>query len=376
MARAGRPSIRDRVRQRAEENKHTGGSGYLKLPEGVSFLKTQKSTRQDPTRLDIVPFEVSKDCVIPDGKSKEMDLQKGDLWYCRTIFVHRNIGAEEKAYICPRTIKKPCPICEERARLSKNPNADEKTLNALKPQVKDIFNINDEKEGIQILEFSHANFRQNLEKEIREGKEEWAGFADLEGGFTLEVVFSEETFGGNKYLEATRFDFEPRDDYKESILDKAVDLNDCLVVLPYDKLERIFLELDSEPESEGKQAEKEEEEEEKPARASRKAPKEEVKEERSSRRAKKEEPEPEPEEEEEEEEEEKPPVKEERAGRRGREREEEPSKKSGKEKNPCPHGYTFGEDTNAKGECQKCDTKDWEACQDKYDELHPRKGKK
>lgn len=373
MARAGRPSIRDRVRQRAEENKHTGGNSYLKLPEGVVFFKVQKSTRQDPTRLDIVPFEISKDCIIPDGKSKEMELQKGDLWYCRTIFVHRNIGAEDKAYLCPRTIKKPCPICEERARLSKDPNSDEKTLNALKPQVKDIFNVDDPKEGIKILEFSHANFRENLEKEIREGKEEWAGFADLESGYSLDVVFSEETFGANKFLEATRFDFEPREDYKESILDKAVDLNDCLVVLSYEKLERVFLELDSEPESDEKKEEKEEEKPAKPRSSNRKAVKEEVKEERPSRRATKaEEPEPE---EEEEEEEEKPPVKEEKAGRRSRVEEEAP-KKGAKEKNPCPFNYVFGEDCNAKAECQKCETAVWEACQDKYDELHPRKGKK
>lgn len=368
MARAGRPSIRDRVRQRAEENKHTGGSSYLKLPEGIGFFKVQKSTRQDPTRLYIVPFEVSKTCIIPDGKGKEMELQKGDLWYCRTIFVHRNIGAEDKAYLCPRTIKKPCPICETRARLSKDPNSDEKTLNALKPQVKDIFNVDDPKEGIKILEFSHAMFRENLEKEIREGKEEWAGFADLEGGYSLDVVFSEETFGANKFLEATRFDFEPREDYKESILDKAVDLNDCLVVLPYEKLERIFLELDSEPESEGKKEEEEEEKSE--PRTSRKAAKEEVKEERTSRKAAKAEPEPE-------EEEPTPPAKEERSGRRGRvEKEEEVPKRGAKEKNPCPSDHVFGEDTNAKLECQKCGNKDWEACQDKYDELHPKKGKK
>ena len=95
MARSsGRQSIRDRVRQRAEENKHTGGSSYLKLPDGVGFLKVQKSTRQDPTLFDIIPFEVSKDCVVPDGKNKEMELKKGDLWYCRTI--HREEPSKTK----------------------------------------------------------------------------------------------------------------------------------------------------------------------------------------------------------------------------------------------------------------------------------------
>ena len=153
-----RASIRDRARQRAEENKFVGGSSYIRLPEGVEFFKPEKGNNE----LDIIPFEMTATKSIPDGKNGSLDLQKGDLWSCRTIYVHRNIGSEEKSYICPRTVKKPCPICEARAALMKSANATDEEIDALKYQVKDLFNVIDltskEKE-IQILEFSHYNFR-------------------------------------------------------------------------------------------------------------------------------------------------------------------------------------------------------------------------
>lgn len=353
-----RTSIRDRVRERAEQNKHSGGSSYLQLPEGVKFFKVVKSTRNNPTLLDIVPFEFTKNTTIIDGKkAQEVDFLKGELWYCRTILVHRNIGANEKAYICPKTIGKPCPICEERAQMYKNPNItkqEEELARKLKPQVKDIFNVLVDDE-IQILEYSHANFREKLEKEIREGREEWAGFADLEGGFSLEVVFSEEEISMGKqkiaYLEASRFDFVERDEIPESILDKVVNLDECLVVLPYDKLSALFWDDSSnEPEPEKTQ----EEEPEKETRSSRRDPEPE-KETHSSRREETKEEEPE---------------KETRSGRR-REPDPEPEPAAG----DCPKNHVFGEDCNAHDECRKCPQDIWEACQDKYDELHPRKRK-
>lgn len=235
-----RRAMRDRVRERAEENKFSGGSSYIQLPEGKSFYKLTKSTRQAPTILDVLPYEVQQDGTYHDGKNKEITLRKGDLWWCRTILVHRSIGVAEKSYICPRTIGKPCPLCEYRAALNKSPDGDKKLADALKPQAKDIMNIYvSKKEGIQLLEHSHANFREKLEKELREGREEWYDFALLEGGYTLEVVFSEEKYQGSTYLEAGRIDFVQRDDFKESILDEVIDLDACLIVLPYDKLEEI-----------------------------------------------------------------------------------------------------------------------------------------
>lgn len=240
MAPPSRPSLRDRVRQRAEEQRHTGGSSYIKLPPDVKFLQTHKGKME----LDILPYEVACDT--------NPEAEKGTLWYQRTFYLHRDIGAEQKPYICPSTIGKKCPICEHRAILARDPNADEATLKSLKKSERELFNVIDletpatEKEGVKVFESSVHTFGKKLNEELREGDEDWVGFADLEKGYTLKVRFTEETLGKNKFLDASRIDFEPRDDYPESILDEVVDLDACLVILPYDKLEKIFLDLGDE----------------------------------------------------------------------------------------------------------------------------------
>jgi hypothetical protein len=386
---ARRGSMRDKVKTRAEDNKYTGGGGYIRPPDGVSFLSIEKGT----VNLDIVPFEIKEDMTIPDTAAKDMDLEAGDLWYQRTLFIHHGIGADQKSYLCPRTIKKACPICEERARLMKDPGAEKKLIDQLKPQHKDLFNVDCGKEGIKLFEFSYANFRKKLEEEIREGKDEWAGFADLEEGYTVSARFSEETFAGRKYLEVSRIDFEPRDDYDDNILEDVVDLNECLNVLPYDKLQAIFLELDGEdggdkekeekPAQRGRREKAKEEPEERPRRGRREEPEEAPKEERPARRGRREEPAEEPEEKprrgrrEEPAEDDLPPV-EEPPVRRGRreepEPEEKPAKRAPREEpkkeakgGDCPHGGTWAKDCDTLDSCFEC--KVWEACRDAADGL-------
>lgn len=394
-------SIRDRARQRAEDNKFSGGASYLNLPDGVEFFKAKKGTNE----LDIVPYEVSADRIVPISLTKDMKLAKGDLNDRRTIFVHRKIGVDEKAYLCPRTIKKPCPICEERARLQRDASADEDLIKDLKPQVKELYNVIDlsEKGGaVKLFEFSYANFGKKLDEEIREGREDWAGYADLEAGYTLRVRFTEETFAGNKYLEASRFDFEERAAYKDSILDDVVDLDACLVVLPYEQLERIFLQLDGvEDEPEGRKEERasgggrnrrdrdeksddqdeppfdggsrrggRSEESEPPSRPrSGRYAESTDREERGGRRGRQEE---------------EPPPREERGGRgsrtsrddvkedapaerKGRGKKEEPPAHEDAGEDQCPYGHEWGKSCNKEADCNTCDQ--WDACQDEADRL-------
>ena len=90
---------------------------------------------------------------------------------------------------------------------------------------------------------SYHLFGKLLENEINEADDdEVAGFAELKGGKTLKVRFSESSMGTNKFLEATRIDFLDRDDYKKSILDDVVDLDTVFNILPYEELEAVFLE--------------------------------------------------------------------------------------------------------------------------------------
>ena len=383
-----RSALRDRVRHRADETKHSGGSSYIDLPDGVTFFRPEEGT----VELDFLPYEVTKDVTVPISRTKDMDLAEGDLNDRRLIFVHRGIGADSKSYLCPRTIKKACPICEERARLQKDYKANEDLIKDLNPQMKELFNVriaNDKKAEVQLFEFSYSGFGDKLDEEIREGKEDWGAFAALESGYTLRVRFKEETYNKIKFLRASRIDFDERDDIKDAILEEVVNLDECLVVLPYKELDAIFQQLDEHDEEEEdekptkrpskKKDEEEEEEDEKPKKRRGRKDEEEEEEdeeppsrrrERTSSRSKKKE--------EDEEEDEKPAR---RSKKRDEEEDEEedekPKKKAGKKSSDddeCPYEHEYGVDCDNTDDCDKCEK--WDDCRDETDRRAKDKKKK
>lgn len=368
-----RGSMRERAKQRAEERQQSSGGGMKFIfPEGheVKFFQPKKGT----STLDIIPYEVTVDN-HPEG------LEPGDLWYRRTIWVHFGIGAEDKSYLCLKTIGKRCPICDARAQMLKDGDADEELIKSLKPKEREIYNVidlDDEKAGVQLWDMSYHLFGKILEDEIREGDEDLAGFADLQDGKTIKVRFGEKKIGKNAFLEATRIDFVDRDDYDEDILKDVLDLDAILNILPYEKLEAVFLEVEEadtpkkgdKKSSSKKQKDEEEEEDEdddtpprrkKDSGKKKKQDDEEEEEEKPSKRtSKKKEPEPEEEEEEEEDDEEE----EEKSAK-------SKSKKKSSDDDECPEGGEFGEDCDTLDECADCDL--WEACKEKQDELEAEK---
>lgn len=233
-------SLRDAVRRRAEAREFTsGGGGKFLLPRSdIQFYTPGKKTNE----IDIVPYIVTV--------NNHEYAQKGDEWYQKTILVHFGVGVEEKSYICPRTVSKPCPICEARAKMLKDADADEAVTASLKPKEREIYNVidlADKDKGVQFWEISFHNFGKMLEEEIRESDSElgYSAFAGTRNGYTLKVRFIEETIGKNTFLKASRIDFVERKDYGESILDKTLNLDSILKVLSYDALEKIYLGLDA-----------------------------------------------------------------------------------------------------------------------------------
>lgn len=249
-------SMRDRIRQRAKERQaHQGGLSTLTLPEGVDLYKPEKG----PVEFDILPYRISVD--------NHPDVKKGDLWYRRIYYAHRNVGPEEKFLICPRTVGKRCPICEEYQKLKKDPNADEEMVDGLRAKERELFNVvmKDGDGSVMVLDISTFLFGKLLEKEINEGDEANAAFPDLSGGKTLKVRWEAKSMGTNKFVEAGRIDFLDREDIDESALDAVVDLDKAMKILSYEEIEKIFQAGDDEvPEKEAE--EPAEEEEERPAK--------------------------------------------------------------------------------------------------------------
>lgn len=261
--------MRDRVRQDAQKAT-TEGASYLKLPRKVNFF----APKAEEYELDFLPYENEKD-KHPKG------YEKGELIPYLRFKVHSGIGAEDNKYVCPTSIGKKCPICEERNRMAKSANGDSDIIKALTPKERTLFQVidlEDEKKGVQLFDHSYHLFAKRLLGDIDSaenstGKKKkslaHAGFAELEEGQTLSVRFIEKKMGTNKFYEVDRIDAEDRDPYEEDILDDVLNLDDCLKVLPYDELEAIFLELDPEEQGNSRKREKDDEED-KGSRRSRK----------------------------------------------------------------------------------------------------------
>lgn len=223
-------SLRDRVRKRAETHKG-GNASTVKLPEGVEWFTPRKGS----VVLDILPYRVSIDG-HPQAK-------KGELWYERTFFVHRDIGPEKTQVVCPSTFNKPCPVCEEWRKLRKEEGVDEGTVDALRPKERQLFNVIDvdkDPDKVLVWDVSFHLFGKLLEQEVREGDEDNAAFCELTNGKSLKVRFDEVKNGKYTFMEASRIDFVDREDYGDDVLELVTDLDKTLVIVDGPTLSKMF----------------------------------------------------------------------------------------------------------------------------------------
>lgn len=387
-----RKNMRKAAQARAEKSK--GGGTTLRLPDGygdVKFFKVNKPK----VMLDIIPYVVS-DKRHPDA---DAGAEVGTLWPSRRYYVHRGVGAEENSYICPlKTFGKPCPICEYASARARQ-GGDREELKALRPKARDLYNVidlDDPDKKIQLFDMSGFLFGDTLTKELIDASDDEQCFAELKGGYSLKLRFEKKSFNRNEFWAVDRIDFvERKKDYKESIIEETVPLDDILVEPDYKTLEKIFLmteggadEDDEEEERPAKRRARDEEEEEEQPKRKRpsrdeeeedeedsKEPEEDEDEEEeapkkpSKKRPAKEEDEDEEEDEEDsdEEEEEEQPKKRGRRKKAEPEEEEEPDEEDEEEeeapkskKGSCPYKHKFGTDCDKYEDCDEC--KKWGAC--------------
>jgi hypothetical protein len=245
MARRKRTKERRRAsaKRRVDTHQIGGGVSYLDIPDGFSLFQPKAGKY----RLDFMSYEVKKGKGTPGGNPF---FEEGELGFERTYFIHRDIGPNKDWHLCAaKTLNKPCPICEYRAKLAKDPNADEDTIKELGPKERQVFIVRDLGEDeMHLFEVSHHLFGKQLDAKIRSGDEEdgYDFFADPIDGLTVRVNFEQSDRG--KWLEATDIEFRPRkEEYDEDIVEEMPDLDSLLHETPYDKLKRSFLQ--TEPES-------------------------------------------------------------------------------------------------------------------------------
>jgi hypothetical protein len=335
-------SLKDRIKKKMKEQANSSGSWTLNIPEGVKQLDKIK-TRMN---LDFIPYKTSNN----------PECAPGETFHRRRYGTHGNLGVDNKVRICPAySFGLPCPVCERNKKLFKGTAEDQEIAKAQNLKKRELYNIidaDDEEAGIQIWDVSYHNFGKMLEEEINsDDTDEYAGFPELKGGYTLKCRFKEESFNNNNFMKVSRIDFEKREDFDKDILKEVTDLDKCLKLLSYEELEAEL--YGTAVAKKAKETEEEEVEEKAPPKKSfrvkkKEEPKEEVVEETEEEEA----PFDVPEEKEE-------PKKE--AVKRTRKTEAKTEESS----EACPHGHKYGIDTDGKDECETCSK--WEACGDEYE---------
>lgn len=287
--------------------------GYLKFPEGITKFKEKKGRNH----LDFIPYIVKSEYHPDNNPDDSNSALSGNPWYKRPIQVHHGIGVDNESLMCPKTDNPnaKCPICEEKDRQYRDGIASDdvegktsfRYLYVVIPK-----GMKDFKEEMHVWDIAYGNFQKELDKELEEDPDT-AGFPDVEDGTTLNIRFSEESFGEskNKYYKTSRIDFEKRrKQYKESIIKKAPCLDELYTILSYDALKMKFYELSEDDLKKDKSGKK-------------------------GKKGKKEQ------------------------SRKRKSVDEKPEKKKAKNKKlECPHGHKFAKHWDEKKECSKCKLND------------------
>jgi hypothetical protein len=238
-------STRDLMRKILEEkhNNPSGGGSDLpfNVPKEVKYFKPSKEIHY----IDILPYKTTVDKIV--GKTL---IPAGSIYYENTWFQHRiGQGKETRRYACPKSVGKPCPICEHRAELLQQ-GTDTAILTALKAVPQQFYNVVDTEEeakGVQLWVVPYKFFGEILVKDLFNESakhDEYQEFFTLDNGRTLKLRMINKPFNNKPNYQTLAVDFEPRQPYDQSVLGSAINLDAILNILSYDELKKIYLGID------------------------------------------------------------------------------------------------------------------------------------
>jgi len=224
-----------------------GGRNHLKLPTGVSFFSPK--VLPEINKLVFLPY------LVKQGEKKNPMCSAGTVYYTRYYYAHRRIGGSGTTVVCPTSIGKPCPICKHVQELCMDYTTNREQIKLLRKKDRQIFNVIDlseEKKTIKVFESSTFCFGEILETTFKTFSEadrkKFGVFFLPEGGYIMRVAFKKTTSEKGNLIKAERIDFEPRSPIKNEIIERCVDLDAILEILPYAQLEKILKEGEGEEE--------------------------------------------------------------------------------------------------------------------------------
>ena len=219
------------------ENMSHGGfeSTAFKIPNGMRLY----AYKPGKLLFDLLPYVVGEGNPAADP---------GTLHYERTYYTHRGIGPNNTSYCClARNWKKKCPVCEELARLARDPEnseADAKAIKAKMAKERQLMLLKEPKEPVALFDVSYHLFGKKLQAtlDLADRGDPCKRFYHLTKGMSLRVVAAKASMGQNSFAEAEVIQFVERQrQYKEEILDKLPCLDDLLIQVPYKELKDIFM---------------------------------------------------------------------------------------------------------------------------------------
>lgn len=221
-------------KQQQESAARASSSGFIGvLKDNLPMWKVGEGKH----KIDIIPYVVGK---------KHPTLKKGMPAYKLDVFVHTNIGVDNAQYLCLHKMfgTNNCPICNYRARLQKEGEADKDKIKALQPKHNTLYNIvcydstEQEKKGIQLLLINVWNMEDRLQELIDSESGESICFPDPSEG---KRIHFKRTGTGAKNTRYTAHQFVDRG-YKisEKLLDKTYALDECIVIPTVEEVEKAF----------------------------------------------------------------------------------------------------------------------------------------
>lgn len=337
---AKRQSMRDKMRNKLktrtkESHSRRDSNNSFKNcfnPDKMEGVTTWYANKADHL-IDIIPYFAGPN----DPRNKE-----GEPSYVLDIEVHMYAGPMAEMIVCPEQYSKPCPICEESRRVDRDGGDWKTEVKPLKPKRRVMYNVivRDEgameKKGVQVFEISHFFMEKHLSKISKSARGGgFTVFSDPDEGRTIAF---ERTGTGS---ENTGYDGHHFEDRPEPITDAELESAHCLdeliLLRDYDDIYESF--FGTAPD--GKSAKEDEPVDDKPA------------DDEPLEDASKgiDEPVDEPTEE--------PPAR--------RQRRKRPAKNEDTPK--CPFGHTIGADIDEKADCENCDDKMYDTCNNIADSL-------
>jgi hypothetical protein len=234
------------AKRRAEKS---GGyeSTTVTRPEDMQFFRLEKAGKKT---LTIIPFLCSADRKYAD---------EGEIYFEHTFFTHRNVGAQNKMYLCPAlNFNKKCPICQYRQEVIRKEGVKSGLAKKLRPSERQLFYVvdnDDQDKGVQLWDIANFFFGQELDKAMKSQDEEWTPFYDPENPSDLKCQIESNSYSGVTSYKVSRVDFiEAGEALDSKMIEALTDPAELMIEIPSKKLEALFYETsdDEEPKKKGK----------------------------------------------------------------------------------------------------------------------------